>query len=322
MSLNERSSQSSSQIQQSNAQEGSLDHVLSVLAIHNHPFILVGLTAQRWMGSAGNLTNTCDILIRDNSIDRIATSLISTNHWVLYEPGADEVDSWCAGAEFEADIVLIRHTYTNENEFLFLCLWTESTYHINVDNVDKVEVPDVYPWQIILIESAWHPALHRTDGWWFGPHLNPDVYSAHPHLPITAAAPRIITHGLPQGRSAGHTQKIFVPSLCPYLDALVYHKRYYQKSKPGLAVESGLQISNLTRYLYLELEGQRNALLMMMEEDEFMETYLKGYKRKPFFVYGTKEQDGKNVLLSKRVQKWDPNSYPDWCREKTKDSQN
>ncbi|CAE6996187.1 hypothetical protein CFE70_000260 [Pyrenophora teres f. teres 0-1] len=321
MSLFEQSPQSLSQIQQPNAQEGDLDHVLSILAIHNHPFILIGLTAQRWMGAAGNLTNTCDILIRDNSLEQIATSLISSSHWTLHDPGADEF-SWYPRAECDADIFLVRSTVSNENEFQILCLWTESTYHLNVDESEKVEVPDVYPWQIMLIDLAWHPALYRSDGWWFGPDLHSDIHSTQPHLPQRAAAPRRIFHSLPRGKSAGNAQKIFVPSLGPYLDALVYHKKCYQESKPGLAAESGLQIQNLTRYLYLELEGQRNALLMVMEEDEFMEAYLKRYKRKPFFVYRTKGQDGQAVFEATRVQKWDPSSYPDWCREKTKNSGN
>ena len=38
------------------------------------------------------------------------------------------------------------------------------------------------------------------------------------------------------------------------------------------------------------------TLLTMMEKDEFIETYLEGYKRKPVFVHRTKEQDRQNVL--------------------------
>lgn len=274
------------QLQQGIVQEGGFDHVLDVLASYDHPFILLGTAAQRWMGAPGILRNTCDILIRDTSLDNIDAALVSTGHWTIHDPHTDDDADHHLCPEYDADLVLLRHTVSSDDEFHLLCLWTESTYCINVDDCETVEVPDVYPWQSMLIESSWHPALHRDDGWWFGPFLHPDIHTVYPHLPQRAAAPGPFFPSLPRGRSARNTQKIFVPSLGPYLDALVYHKRWYQESKLGLVASSLVQIRNLTRYLYLELDGQKFALLMVMEEDEFMEKYLKGYKRKPFFVYG------------------------------------
>jgi len=90
-----------------------------------------------------------------------------------------------------------------------------------------------------------------------------------------------------------------VPSLGPYLDALAYHMRWYRDSRPGLAVESGLQVHNLTQYLYSELGKLRDALVMVMEEDVFMEAYLDRYVRKPFFVYGTNGPDGDSLQVAR-----------------------
>jgi hypothetical protein len=59
---------------------GSMDYVLDVLASHNHPAVLVGSSAQRWMGPAGMLTNGCDLLVRDGAISSIASDLVKTGH--------------------------------------------------------------------------------------------------------------------------------------------------------------------------------------------------------------------------------------------------
>jgi hypothetical protein len=73
-------------------------------------------------------------------------------------------------------------------------------------------------------------------------------------------------------------------------------------------------IRNLTRYLYLELPHQQLPLLIELEEDEYMEEYLRDYKRKPRFVY----REGRGT----QVQEWDPTSYPDWCKAEKSDSYN
>jgi hypothetical protein len=111
---------------------------------------------------------------------------------------------------------------------------------------------------------------------------------------------------LPRGKSPSNAHPILVPSLPAYLDALVFHETHYKKSKPGFKLLASWIMRNLTRYLYLELPHQQLPLLMELEEDEYMEEYLRGYKRKPFFVY----RGG----LGTRVREWDPDSYPDWCK--------
>ena len=87
MNLSDLNTVDAASLQSETVKEGSMDHVLDVLASHGHPFMLVGSSAQRWMGSRGMLTNGCDMLVRDNALDTIASDLVCTGHWEPHNPG-------------------------------------------------------------------------------------------------------------------------------------------------------------------------------------------------------------------------------------------
>ena len=289
--------------------KGNIEHVLDILAAHDHPFILVGNSAQRWMGSAGLLTIGCDILTRDGLLEIIASDIVSTGHWDFHDPGPQTPNEPYPCDTCDADLVLRRTDVEDENEYHYLSLWSETTYRIKVDECQLIEVPDMYPWQKILVEEKWHPALHREDGWWFGPRLHP-ASKAAANLPEHTKAPTLFSETLPRGKSLSSKHAVYVPSLPTYLDALIYHRNQYKHSKPGLTLTSGCQIDNLTRYLYLELPCQQLPLLIELEEDKYMEGYLRTHKRKPRFVY---RRTPEGQFEATRVKEWDPTSYPDWC---------
>ncbi|KAF2276104.1 uncharacterized protein EI97DRAFT_473985 [Westerdykella ornata] len=98
-----------------------------------------------------------------------------------------------------------------------------------MDECPPVEVPDVYPWPSILVEENWHPAIHREDGCWYGPRL-------HPGTKVPNQGNRVILFPktLPRGKSATNKYPILSPMIHAYLDALIYHKKHYGKTKPGL----------------------------------------------------------------------------------------
>jgi hypothetical protein len=289
-------------------QEGSLDHVLDVLISHDHPFLLIGCAAQRWMGSNGTMKNVCEILIRNNDMDTIASDLVATGQWEVNKPepeashGHDPID------KCDSDLVLRRLQIGNDNEFAYLALWSEESYHINVHECATIKIPDVYSWQPILVEESWHPAMHRDNGWWYGPRVHPDTEV--PNAPLSAHPKAIFFPGLPRAKSATHPHSILIPALPNYIDALIYHMTRYKTSKPGLWALSAWQLRNLTRYLYLELDHQQLPLLIQLEEYEFMEGYLKRFVRKPRFVYRV---DERGSFGATRVREWDPESYPEWC---------
>jgi hypothetical protein len=292
-------------------QEGSLDHVLDVLVSHDRPFLLVGCAAQRWMGSNGTMTDVCEIVIRNDALSAITLDLLATGEWEgIHESKAeasarqdDDPVSKCG-----ADVVFRRVHIENGNEFEWLALWSENSYHINVDECASIQVPDVYSWSPVLVEDGWHPAMHRDNGWWYGPRVHPDTKVSNP---ASAHPNAIFFSSLPRGKSAANAHCIHIPALPAYIDALVYHVTYYKATKPGLWALSSWQLRNLTRYLYLELDHQQLPLLIEMEEYEFMESYLKRFVRKPRFVYRV---DEKGEFEATRVREWDPESYPAWCR--------
>ena len=294
------------------AYKGNMDHILEVLASYSHPFILVGSSAQRWMGSAGTMMSGCDMLVLNDEVKSIAADLVKTGHWDFFDPGPHDPVKIPPLTECDADLVLQRTNIEQESGYEYLSLWSETTYHIKVDECPTVEVPDTYPWQNILVEEKWHPALDREDEWWFGPLLHPDTKVTN--LPERARAPTILFKGLTRGKSLSNNHPILVPTLPTYLDALIYHKTQYRHSNPGLASIASIaswQIRNLTRYLYLELPHQQMPLLIELEAYEYMENYLRNFKRKPFFVYQTTPG---TPFEATPVKEWDPTSYPDWSQ--------
>jgi hypothetical protein len=266
----------------------TMNHVVDIITSHNHPVVLVGSSAQRWMGSAGCLTTVCDLLIKDSALQSIGAALVQSGHWRRASPpsqsslGVHDEPSELKDSDFELELTKIE----DENEYAHLCLWSGSTYHINLDDCPFIEVPDFYPWYKCLIEEKWHPCLgtDREDGWWYGPRLV--ASTKQPNLPEQAVAPPTFHPKLPRGKSPSNPHPIFIPSLPAYMDALVYHTTHYRKSKEELALDATWIVGNLVRYLYLELPHQQLLLLMEMEEDGYIEEYLKDYKRKPFSCMG------------------------------------
>jgi hypothetical protein len=261
------------------------------------------------MGSAGMMNDTCDLLVRNSALESIASNLVETGHWEVHTPGPEELVPTSPLDKTDADLVLRRTEIKHQSEYQYLSLWSETTYRITVDSCPVVEVPNIYPWYKILIEEKWHPAIDRG-GWWYGPHLHPNTKVTN--LPECATQPTIFSKWLPRRKSASNNYPVYVPSLPAYIDALIYHATHYKRSKSGLASISSWQIDNLTRYLYLELPHQQLPLLIELEEDLFMEDYLRRYRRKPRFVYRV-APGSENELEATRVNDWDPTSFPDWC---------
>lgn len=137
-----------------------------------------------------------------------------------------------------------------------------------MDTVTWFGVPCICYGKAILVEEHYNPVPERTDGWGVGPILMSSY----------------------DGRSLKFGQvaddSILIPAIASYLDALVYHRTKYRSCRPQLALVSGWQIRNLTRYLYLEQPKRRIEVLFNVEADteKHLERYLATYKRKPRYV--------------------------------------
>jgi hypothetical protein len=265
------------------------------------------------MGCAGGVDEGFDLLIRNDQLGAIAANLIATGHWALFDPRleADEYRSnplnndhgrtLLVNSCHDADIALVS-TGTLKTQFHYLRLWSETTYRLKVDDDDHfVEVPELNPWNVVLAEEELHPAIKREDGWWYGP----DILSNADHRPK-----HIFSTLWPRAKGPAITWPLLIPKIVVYLDSLLYQRNNYRESRPELASVANWQIRNLVRYLYLELSHQKNALLFQLNEEaeNYMESYLEGYKRKPFYVLPSSFPKGRHLVLARRE---DPESYPE-----------
>lgn len=186
-----------------------------------------------------------------------------------------------------SDIVLEWNSnQTGRAAFKYLRLWSEKSYHLSVDENIWIEVPKLVA-PSVLIEREYHPALHRTDAWWYGPKLCSTVY-------------RIGSTGETKSQRSAPTP-ILIPNIPGFLDALVFQKLH----RPNENLSTSFQIRNLIRNLYLELPHQRDHLLMEVESstERYLLDQLAQYKRKPRMIQ-TK------TMRIVYVNEWDPSSYP------------
>ena len=130
-----------------------MDHIVDIIASHDHPVIVVGTNAQCWMGSNGCLWRICDLLIKDSALQSIGAALVQSGHWRRASPLQPDPGDYRESELKYADCPLERTNIEDENEYAYLCLWSESTYHIKGDDCPLIEVPDFYPWHTILIEE-------------------------------------------------------------------------------------------------------------------------------------------------------------------------
>lgn len=66
--------------------DGTIDDIFDVLSKYEHPFVLVGVTAHRWMGCKGVPGEGFDILIRNDQLNSIVNDLVATNNWAMFDP--------------------------------------------------------------------------------------------------------------------------------------------------------------------------------------------------------------------------------------------
>ena len=161
---------------------GVIDHFLDALNRHKHPFVLVGNIAHRWMGCPSAADEGFDIVLRTGQLNVIVAHLIETGHWALFDshrelelieskpfgPARPREDEELLRYCCDADVVL-RQVDLAGFRFEYVRVWSEDAYRINVDDCSFVEVPGLHPWMAVLVEKEHHPAIHRDDGWWYGP---------------------------------------------------------------------------------------------------------------------------------------------------------
>ncbi|KFY92616.1 hypothetical protein V500_04127 [Pseudogymnoascus sp. VKM F-4518 (FW-2643)] len=294
-----------------NAAEGTIDHALDILNKYSHPFILVGNVAHRWMGCASCVDGCFDIVLRKSQVTPIVIDLVETGYWTLvdchteYSQILESDANWTVPEDgepvaflrylCEADIVL-EWVGVEAIGFDYMAVWTDETFHIDVDDCKLVEVPELHAWSPFLVEKEFHPALRRDDGWFYGPNTLDDAGDRY----------RIFSTIFHRAKGARNTTPINVLSIPTYLDTLVYQSTHYENFKRELASIADWQIRNLTRYLFLELPHQRDSILFQVkaETENYLLPYFAKWKRKPHYVTSR----SRGLVL---VNDWDPASYPE-----------
>lgn len=295
-----------------NTVEGTIDHVFDILDKYSHPFILVGHVALRWMGCSSSVDAGFDLVVRARQFPDIVTSLVETGLWTTYDSFRVleffKSDASWQNLEYIEERTLIEHLCEADAVlrwrgiegigFSYMRLWTDETYHIDIDASPLVEVPELYPWNPFLVEMEFHPALRRDDGWFYGPRIFDEATANN-------GADGIFNTIYQRTKGAQNSSPINILSIPAYLDTLVYHKTHYATSKRGLASVADLQINNLTKDLFLELPHQMNPLLFQVdaETENYLQPYFAGWKRVPRYVMSRSK--GRVP-----VNLWDPESYP------------
>lgn len=144
---------------------GIIDEICPVLREHEHPLVLVGLVAHRWMGARGFTEYpVIDILLRTAQLQAIMSDLVRTGHWKAFDASVLEKRLECTQTQSlrEADIVLER-THHEQLQIYYIRFWSEDTYRISIDECTLIEVPDVYCWSPFPIREI--PSRDKSHGW-------------------------------------------------------------------------------------------------------------------------------------------------------------
>lgn len=156
------------------------------------------------------------------------------------------------------------------NEQFYINLYPENLFGLAVDG-DLCEVPHIYAWNPVLVESSFHPRPDRTT---HHPNLLSDTGIRFIPINPDQSPPPIRPHRTP----------VYIPTVRRYIDAcLSRHPRLcHLPDVPRYVGNARTDISNFIRYLFLEIDAQRAKLLPTLsdEKKEVMKAELDRYKRK------------------------------------------
>lgn len=151
---------------------GCLDHTLDIFERHVHPFIVVGVVATTWCSSNSMPGSEIDLLLKSSAIPSIVDDLVASGEWAPCKnpytqqrlEGAlvgDTHDNTTAISD--TWLVTCKPGYFHPLGFRHLRLWPEELYHLSAD-CHKIQIPDIYPVQKVLLEEEYHRDPHGRFG--------------------------------------------------------------------------------------------------------------------------------------------------------------
>ncbi|KAI1495674.1 hypothetical protein F5X99DRAFT_414874 [Biscogniauxia marginata] len=236
----------------------SIQDVRAILEYLEHPLILVGATADRWVHHNLSTDAAVDVLISTAKLESITDLLIKTGRWVQPTAITEELAAGLRPGttslqmvQRDADVLLMRPEHGNE-PCVLVRLWSESTYHIRVDQESILET---YAGCGRLFNNPWR-------AWW---------------CPLSVS-----TTNLPEDLT-NIADKIFIPTLPALMKALVHQRRHLWETKSLLCSDAHGLIKRLTERYDWDIPEFAVPLLAMVEPStrKYLATSFANYERTP-----------------------------------------
>ncbi|RPA95971.1 hypothetical protein L873DRAFT_1696044 [Choiromyces venosus 120613-1] len=227
----------------------SLESIFAVLSDHDHPFVMVGTYALRWMGVQVLPGYTMDILIRTSQVASICQALAQTGEWLEVDESSIPVLVTLAGRKEYRSIR--RFKRCDDQWYISLC--SEDTYRLTVDS-EKIQVPHPVNFNSVLVESEFHPnPTGRSTYWRSRPYLMTDK-----NIPFVWAAGGQVSF------------PVFIPRIPEFLDSCLncLGGRNYMDDD-SCHIPHG-DMSYLARYLLLDLPHQQDKLLSKVKNTKWL----------------------------------------------------
>ncbi|RPA95482.1 hypothetical protein L873DRAFT_1845944 [Choiromyces venosus 120613-1] len=204
-----------------------------ILNDHDHPFVLVGKYALKWMGvpvyTANIALQIINIPVRTSQMRSICHTLAQSGEWL-------EVDeSSILGLVMMSECGEHRSVrqFKRHDDRWYICLYSKDTYHLTVDN-EKVQVPHPINFNLAVVGSGFHP--NRTN-WRVKPYLIMDQ-----NVKFVWGEPV--------------TFPVFIPSIPEFFNLSLNCMRGPTYQDDDTYHISQIDIHNLARYLVLDLPTQ------------------------------------------------------------------
>ena len=221
-------------------------------------------------------------MIRDTEIEVIKADLLATKRYDLVEQNLGHRFS----DTYTRQVPRLRLRTEKNISYNCISLWSERVYMLKVDS-EKIEVPDTYAWNEVLIEERFDLDLSWA-------RAAPIGYTKRKADGVRILPPT-------RAQSTDMNYPIYIPSIPRVLDALLDQARYrvmHAENFPGRGGNRPkYHLRNLVRYLHLEKPPQRERMLSELAERNRgeMEVIINTYKRKPLVTLASlqsKEPDG------------------------------
>ncbi|PUU75244.1 hypothetical protein B9Z19DRAFT_1131621 [Tuber borchii] len=258
----------------------SLESVFAVLSAHDHPFVMVGTYALRWMGVQLLPGYIMDILIRTSQVASICQAFPQTGEWL--EVDESSIPGLATLSEREECRSVQRFKRCDDQWYISLC--SENTYRLTVDS-EKIQVPYPINFNSALVQSEFHPNPgDRSSDWKTRPYLMTDKDIAF----VWPASGQV-------------SFPVFIPTIPEFLDSCLYciGGRNY-RDYDDCDIPHG-DMSYLARYILLDLPHQQDKLLSKVKNAKWLAE---------FFADRQWRQERRMRLVMERQVKSAANSKP------------